>query len=329
MSRIKDTDLLNLLSGNLSDEGLNSLADALASDPEAREMLSSQMDIVYNRLESEDITADLNNEARRAVAESMLRRIKRRRLWRTLTLAASLTLLFSLATAIMWHHTRVPEILPEDYASLVVEEGEQPVHMFFHDGTHVTLNAGSTLRYPAHFSSDSRKVCLSGEAYFSVAHDSDRPFTVDLGHSTVCVKGTSFNVKNYSGDRTATVTLDEGAVDIVHADTHYELHPQQSAIYDYEAGTVSIIDRGTGAARSSLWRNNVIAFDKTSLDEVLATLSRRYGVDFELADSTVCSHTFTFTSTAMPLDSILRDLEAISYLKFTKNGNTVRIYSTK
>ena len=82
------------------------------------------------------------------------------------------------------------------------------------DGTTVTLNAGSRLKYDNRFGINDRVVQLEGEGYFKVAKDSKRPFTVKTSHLNVRALGTAFNVKAYSDDKTIETTLVEGSVKI-------------------------------------------------------------------------------------------------------------------
>jgi transmembrane sensor len=65
------------------------------------------------------------------------------------------------------------------------------------DGTKVWLNSASSLRYPTHFNGGERKVELTGEGYFEVAHQKSMPFRVASAGQTVEVLGTHFNIMSY------------------------------------------------------------------------------------------------------------------------------------
>src|SRR5690606_37299033 len=71
------------------------------------------------------------------------------------------------------------------------------------DGTKVTLNAGTSIRYIQNFVGDTREVFLDGEAFFEVAHDTLKPFIVHTQDIKTKALGTSFNVKGNSGEKIA------------------------------------------------------------------------------------------------------------------------------
>ncbi|RZK37353.1 MAG: hypothetical protein EOO90_25385, partial [Pedobacter sp.] len=79
------------------------------------------------------------------------------------------------------------------------------------DGTKVWLNAISSLKFPNKFTSKNREVELEGEAYFEVAKDASKPFSVSTKHTKVSVLGTHFNVMAYPEDVSTQTTLLEGS----------------------------------------------------------------------------------------------------------------------
>ena len=64
------------------------------------------------------------------------------------------------------------------------------------DGTLVTLDASSSIKFPVRFFGKERRVAVTGQAYFKVSHDSERPFRVTTQGQTVEVLGTEFNIIN-------------------------------------------------------------------------------------------------------------------------------------
>jgi ferric-dicitrate binding protein FerR (iron transport regulator) len=104
------------------------------------------------------------------------------------------------------------------YNILSNPKGSKVINMLLADGSKVWLNAGSSLLYPVSFISDERKVSVTGEAYFEVAHNVSRPFIVNHGSMEVRVLGTHFNVNAFEDDDSnIKVTLLEGSVKIDNA----------------------------------------------------------------------------------------------------------------
>ncbi len=83
------------------------------------------------------------------------------------------------------------------------------------DGTAVWLNAASSIQYPIAFTNSERRVIVTGEAYFEVAQDRQKPFIVELNNlAEVEVLGTHFNINGYMDEGAAITTLLQGAVKI-------------------------------------------------------------------------------------------------------------------
>src|SRR5690606_26820039 len=82
------------------------------------------------------------------------------------------------------------------------------------DGTKVWLNAASSLKYPVAFNDTERKVELTGDAYFEVANDKNKPFKVLADEQEIKVLGTHFNVNAYADEASIKTTLVEGRVQV-------------------------------------------------------------------------------------------------------------------
>ncbi|HET6558436.1 MAG TPA: FecR family protein, partial [Prolixibacteraceae bacterium] len=85
------------------------------------------------------------------------------------------------------------------FNEVIIPNGEK-AQIVLSDGTKVFLNAGTHLKYPTVFSNKSRKVLLSGEAFFEVAKDKGHPFIIETQRFDVKVTGTSFNLSTYPED---------------------------------------------------------------------------------------------------------------------------------
>lgn len=90
--------------------------------------------------------------------------------------------------------------------------GRTPLTVLLNDGSVVTLEPGSRLRYPRRFAAAQRAVTLHGDAFFEVAHRPQQPFVVSTTEFTTTVLGTSFRVRSSGPDRQALVVVRSGKV---------------------------------------------------------------------------------------------------------------------
>ena len=105
------------------------------------------------------------------------------------------------------------------------------------DGTEVSLNAGSVLRYCRGFGIRERDVTLDGEGYFKVAKNEKIPFFVNTNGVQVKVVGTVFNVRAYDDDNYVMVSLLEGRVNLATlSGSVMKLFPSEQAFYDKNTG---------------------------------------------------------------------------------------------
>jgi transmembrane sensor len=154
--------------------------------------------------------------------------------------------------------------------------GSRIVNIVLADGSRVWLNAGSTLRYPVLFMGKERKISVTGEAYFEIAHDASKPFIVTNGSLDIRVLGTHFNVNAFEDDgNDIKITLLEGSVKIKNGKATGLLKPGQQARVNKEIRVVSDVDLDMVMA----WKNGYFQFENASLQTVLKQVSRWYGVD--------------------------------------------------
>ena len=178
-------------------------------------------------------------------------------------------------------------------------------HLVLPDGTHVWLNAASTLTYAISGATPERLVQLEGEAYFEVAHDPDRPFRVASRGQVVEVLGTHFNVNSYADEPLLRTTLVEGAVKVsASADQQpVMLAPGEQAQWvEGNPLAVSKVD----VAQVVAWKNGKFNFNHSDVATVMRELSRWYDVDVvfegEKPDITLSGEVYRNTNASNVLD---------------------------
>jgi len=147
------------------------------------------------------------------------------------------------------------------------------------DGSLVWLNATSSIRFPASLVEKERRVEITGEAYFEVAKDRDRPFIVTVNNSEVQVVGTHFNINAYDDEDDVKTTLLEGSVRFVNGVDVNILKPgQQSQLA--KNGSIKVVS-DVDVDRVVAWKNGLFDFDNAGIETIMRQLSRWYNVDIE------------------------------------------------
>jgi transmembrane sensor len=96
----------------------------------------------------------------------------------------------------------------------VVNHKRKPQQVILEDGTRVTLQPESEVRFAKNFITDKREIFLTGEAFFNVKRDETRPFLVYTKEVVTKVLGTSFSIKAYPNEKEITVAVKTGKVSV-------------------------------------------------------------------------------------------------------------------
>ncbi len=146
------------------------------------------------------------------------------------------------------------------------------------DGSHVWLNAASSIRFPAAFTGKDREVAITGEAYFEVAHNKVKPFRVSVNGQTVEVLGTHFNINAYTDEPSMKTTLLEGRVRITKDNRVAMLKPGEQATI---AGAGNFKIETVNTEEAVAWKDGLFQFKDATLLIVMRQLSRWYDVRVE------------------------------------------------
>lgn len=197
-----------------------------------------------------------------------------RRAWLSSALAACAVL--AVGGGYGWQHWQHWQHAPTYQLDLATAEGETRT-LDLPDGSTIALNIHSKLR--VRYSNSRREVVLAqGEAFFKVARDSARPFTVDAGASEVKVVGTAFNVR--AAPAQTVVKVLEGRVEV-----RPEREVDRSQVYVLKPGNGLNIDQASHRVRAIAatadtvgdWRSGQLHFRRTALADVAAELQTYLG----------------------------------------------------
>jgi len=109
------------------------------------------------------------------------------------------------------------KIIKDDYTDLVEQTNHsyKPQIITLSDGSSVLLKPNSKLSYPKIFTGNTRKVYLSGEAFFEISKNPKKPFFVYANEIVTKVVGTSFRIKAYADLPTVEVIVRTGKVKVI------------------------------------------------------------------------------------------------------------------
>jgi transmembrane sensor len=188
------------------------------------------------------------------------------------------------------------------------------------DGSRITLNAGSTIRYAADFGRGARDVQLEGEGYFEVTHDPARPFRVFARDGIASDLGTRFTVRAYPELGRVEVAVAEGLVSLRRADG------DSAVLAAGQLGTLGAsgaprvesnidVDRWTG------WTHGALVLNGMTLGDALPQLERWYDVDITLSDPRLANRRIT---ARFRDETIVQVLDALSFALGTRYQRAAR-----
>lgn len=193
------------------------------------------------------------------------------------------------------------------------------------DGSRVTLNADSRIKYGQDFSTN-RVIELEGEAFFEVVKDAAHPFSVVSHDLTTTALGTSFNIKAYGAEAPVQVTLATGKVkveDNLPLTPAIVMDPGEGVRFDPK--TSEILKSKVDLKGALSWQDGILHFEKVPFNEVLTELERWYGIQFDVPTRTNLP-TYRCSGTFGPNEYLSNVLEALSYsVDFTYEINAKNV----
>jgi transmembrane sensor len=209
------------------------------------------------------------------------------------------------------------------------------------DGTRITLNSESSLKYPSAFTGKTREVYLSGEAFFDVHKDHEHPFIIHTGKMDVRVLGTEFNVRSYPGEALSETSLIRGSIVVTLADRPSDriiLKPKEKLIVKNNNFKISAADlKNTQSADNNIstqytltsltylnnksdttsieasWVQNKLVVQNEEFKDLADKMQRWYGVNIYFNDDELKKIRFT---ASFEKENIIQALDA---LRLTEN----------
>lgn len=287
----------------------------------------SEQDIVVRHLKEQwDDTKEgamLDAEAKERVFNCITKKIRKQKSfterWGRYGIAASLALLLSISYWFVKTNRTDPQIV------FVVNAGRQSMESFYlPDGSHVSLNAGSKLTYPEHFSGKNREILLSGQAFFKVHHDTEHPFIVKTNSMDIKALGTSFEVFSVDSTSYTEMILSDGAVEVSTKRSEgsgeiYLVLPNEKLAY--ELNGKAEIEKVDANLYSAWYRGGKPSFKNEKLTMILPRLKSWYGVHLECPEVLADKYSFTFSIHNESLELLLNIISNSSPVSYRREGD--------
>jgi len=220
------------------------------------------------------------------------------------------------------------------------------------DGTLVWLNAGSKLNYNTDFGKTNRTVYLEGEAFFEIAPGKKNiPFIVNTKNYTIRDIGTKFNLKSYPNDSFFETTVIKGEVSVegninnntremsrIYVKPRQVLriyYQQQKEKYTYkldeqptkDLNEIQVLQVDSAKMdRYDGWKEDLLVFDGSTLDEISRVLERRYNVKIIMNDAGLQNLRYSGSfKNINTIDKVLSLIKGNTDIDYTITGNTVTV----
>ena len=209
------------------------------------------------------------------------------------------------------------------YTEVHVKNGEHK-RVILPDGTSVTLNAGSYLRYPREFITDVRRIEMNGEAFFEVTRDEEKPFLIHTKDADVKVLGTSFNVKAFDMDEQLTVSVQTGKVQVDLPEAMMRLLPDEQFVMDKTKGEFQ--KRNEDARLSTVWIKGGLYFNRTPIRTVVNELVRMYNRTIEFAPGAEYDDYIYGEHDNKSLEAVLKSIQYSTDIKYRIENDKIVLY---
>ena len=307
------------LSNSATADEMKELDEWIASNEDFHDWLENQVDDSSAEMDAEK-QADILAKIHEKIAVQSKQKFVLPG-WAKTVAAVALIVLMAVSAAIYFRSNQ-PNMI--QYAEIGALRG-QKASVTLPDGTKITLNSESTLKYSTNYNQSDRAVELVGEAYFEVAKNKKIPFVVKAGKLEIEAKGTAFNIKAYPTDNSISTTLTEGKIEVKTPVDVLNMIPNERMEYNNTDQTFRKLTL-TDAEGSIGWLNDELSFENATLAEVVANFSRIYNIDIQFASESIKEQRFTGKINNNSLLSVLRIISFTSPIRFEQKDSVVILY---
>ncbi len=205
--------------------------------------------------------------------------------------------------------------------SIIVKTQKNIVIDTLPDNSMVTLNKNSSIEYTSAFTTgDKRAIKLTGEAFFSVTPNKNKPFIIAVNDIEVKVVGTSFNIRTVNGQ--TEVIVKTGMVQVTKNNKTIILAPQEKLITN--ALETNLTKQVTTDKLFNYYASKEFVCEETPLWRLVQVLQEAYDTPIEIGRKSLANLPITTTFANEPLEVVLQIIATTFDIKVVRtNGNIV------
>ena len=317
-----ETQIIAYLQGELSSEEANQIEKWIAHSEANAQFFARTQKLWQATKASPSASPDVDKAWRKVQARVGLK--TKVRSLRPIMLRAAASVLILIAAYALWQY-----IMPDKVSMQIAKTGQERKTINLPDGTQVWLNQYSQITYPKEFKTSERKIKLSGEAYFEVTHNPNKPFLIESGNTEVKVLGTSFNLMAYPDSSRIWVQVNTGRV------AFYPVGQVEKGVR-LQKGETGLFNRSTEQiAKTELsdpnllaWQSDTLIFKETPCIEVFNALEKTFQIKIIRDYPAMPGCTFNGTYEDQTVNAIMQSLAFVFNLELVIDENN-KVYTLR
>jgi transmembrane sensor len=195
------------------------------------------------------------------------------------------------------------------------------------DGTKVYLNRNTILVLDREFNNNTRTVSLSGEAYFDVAKNRNKPFIIrTISGAEIKVVGTSFNVMAYNASDKVKVSVQSGIVELYpKGETDSKIRLTMGNEGTFVKIGKKLLSQKSFDSNILAWKTNQLNFKDADMYYVASTLEHTFGKKIELDQSSFKNCRLNVNFNNQSLETVLKVIQETMSITIINQGEVYRL----
>jgi ferric-dicitrate binding protein FerR (iron transport regulator) len=229
--------------------------------------------------------------------------------------AAAIALIFVVGAILMYQ-------LKKEVKFVYVKSNNCIREILLPDSSKAWLNKNSFLVFPEKYNGKKRTAILSGEAFFEISHDKQKPFEIYAGNSITHVVGTSFYINTRKAINQVVIKVNDGKVlfwNNYKSLLKLSLIKNDKAFVTNSEAAKKVVDNNVN---DYSWKTGIVYFENDRLDEVCRFLSSYFQHKIN-CERDISGKRLTFGFSKKNEYEVISGIEATLDIKSFKKEDTI------